>query len=105
MAAPVVEIGNMPVPAGHLMVRMRLADGREVLASPGHRTADGRPLGTLAQRLVVFGRVPFFFYLLHLPLIGLCAGEVAQRSFDDQHGEAMDGRPGEILRAVSSFRR
>jgi hypothetical protein len=48
VAAPVVEIGNMPVPAGHLMVRMRLADGREVLASPGHRTADGRPLGTLA---------------------------------------------------------
>jgi hypothetical protein len=30
------------------MVHLRLADGRELLASPGHRTADGRPLGSLA---------------------------------------------------------
>ena len=48
VAAPVIEIGSTPVPAGHLMVRLRLADGRELLASPGHRTADGRPLGSLA---------------------------------------------------------
>jgi hypothetical protein len=46
--APVIEIGSTPVPAGHLMVSVRLADGRELLASPGHRTADGRPLGALA---------------------------------------------------------
>jgi hypothetical protein len=48
VAAPVVEIGSMAVPAGHLMVHVRLRDGRELLASPGHRTADGRPLGSLA---------------------------------------------------------
>jgi hypothetical protein len=48
MAVPVLEAGNTLVPAGHLMVRLKLADGRELLASPGHRTADGRPLGTLA---------------------------------------------------------
>lgn len=48
MASPVLEVGSTPVPAGHLMVRLVLADGREVLASPGHRTADGRPLGALA---------------------------------------------------------
>jgi len=48
LAARVVEIGSMEVPAGHLMVHLRLADGRELLASPGHRTADGRPLGSLA---------------------------------------------------------
>jgi hypothetical protein len=29
------------------MVHLRLADGRELLASPGHRAADGRPLGSL----------------------------------------------------------
>ena len=47
-AAPILEIGSTPVPAGHLMVHLRLADGRELWASPGHRTADGRPLGALA---------------------------------------------------------
>jgi len=30
------------------MVSLRLADGRALLASPGHRTADGRQLGDLA---------------------------------------------------------
>jgi hypothetical protein len=49
VAAGVVEIGSMEVPSGHLMVHLRLADGRELLASPGHRTADGRPLGSLAM--------------------------------------------------------
>jgi hypothetical protein len=48
VAAPVLEVGSTPVPAGHLMVHMKLADGRELLASPGHRTADGRPVGALA---------------------------------------------------------
>jgi hypothetical protein len=31
-----------------MMVHLVLADGRELLASPGHRTADGRPVGALA---------------------------------------------------------
>jgi hypothetical protein len=48
IAMPVLEVGSMPVPAGHLMVHLVLADGRELLASPGHRTSDGRPLGSLA---------------------------------------------------------
>jgi len=48
VAAAVIEIGSMEVPSGHLMVHVRLADGRELLASPGHRTSDGRPLGSLA---------------------------------------------------------
>ena len=48
VAVPVIDVGNTPVPAGHLKVQLRLADGRELLASPGHRTADGRPLGSLA---------------------------------------------------------
>jgi hypothetical protein len=56
----------MPVPAGHLMVRLALADGRVLLASPGHRSADGRPLGTLApgdrldgSRIVAWELVPY----------------------------------------------
>ncbi len=48
VAAPVVEVGSMAVPSGHLMVHLRLADGRELFASPGHRTSDSRPLGSLA---------------------------------------------------------
>jgi hypothetical protein len=48
VAAPVREVGSTPVPAGHVMVHLVLADGRELLASPGHRTADGRQLGSLA---------------------------------------------------------
>ena len=47
VAAPVVEIGSMQAPAGHEMVHLVLADGREVLVSPGHRTADGRAIGAL----------------------------------------------------------
>ncbi len=46
-AARVVEVGSTPVPAGHMMVHLVLADGRHVLVSPGHKTADGRMVGTL----------------------------------------------------------
>jgi len=45
----VVEVGSMQAPAGHRMVHLVLADGRELLVSPGHKTADGRPAGTLRQ--------------------------------------------------------
>lgn len=48
IAAPVVEVGSMEAPAGHRMVHLVLADGRELLVSPGHRTADGRQAGDLA---------------------------------------------------------
>jgi hypothetical protein len=49
IAAPVLEVGSIQVPAGHLMVHLVLADGRELLASPGHRTGDGRQLGLLTR--------------------------------------------------------
>lgn len=49
IAVPVLEVGSIAVPAGHLMVHLVLADGRELLASPGHRTADGRQLGLVAR--------------------------------------------------------
>jgi hypothetical protein len=47
VAAPVVQIGSMEAPIGHRMVHLTLADGRELLVSPGHRTADGRQAGDL----------------------------------------------------------
>ena len=47
VAAPVLEVGSMEAPAGHMVVHLVLADGREVLVSPGHRTADGRAVGSL----------------------------------------------------------
>ena len=38
--------------------------------------AFDRPLGAWAHPLIVFGRVPLFFYVLHLPLIVGCAFNV-----------------------------
>jgi len=42
--AVIVTTGKTPVPAFE-MVKLTLADGRSVTASPGHPAADGRPLG------------------------------------------------------------
>jgi hypothetical protein len=47
VAAPVIEVGSAQVPTGHLMVHLTLADGRDLLVSPGHRMGDGRQAGTL----------------------------------------------------------
>lgn len=55
VAAPVVEVGSMEAPAGHRMVHLVLADGRELLVSPGHRTADGRQAGDLKAGDVLDG--------------------------------------------------
>lgn len=66
VAVPIVAIGSTEVPAGHLMVHLRLADGRELWASPGHPTADGAPLARLAvgspldgSTLTVWELVPY----------------------------------------------
>jgi hypothetical protein len=55
VAASVIEVGSTPVPSSHLMVHLTLADGRQLWASPGHRTADGRPLGSVRVGDVVDG--------------------------------------------------
>lgn len=54
-AAPVVKVGSTAVPPEHMMVHLVLADGRELLASPGHMTADGRQLGSLRRGDLVDG--------------------------------------------------
>ena len=48
LAAPLIAVGSMPVPATHEVVRLALDDGRVVLVSPGHPTADGARVGDLA---------------------------------------------------------
>ncbi len=47
-AEPLVRVGHVPAPPGHQFVQLVLADGRRLLASPGHPTAGGRPVGALA---------------------------------------------------------
>ena len=47
VAAPLTVVGNTPVPVTHEVVRVALDDGRVVLVSPGHPTADGRRIGDL----------------------------------------------------------
>ena len=55
IAARVVAVGSTPVPPWHEVVRLALADGRVVVASPGHPTADGRTLGALGVGNVLDG--------------------------------------------------
>jgi hypothetical protein len=47
VAAVVDEIGSTAVAEGHEVVHLVLADGRAVLASPGHPLVDGRPVALL----------------------------------------------------------
>jgi hypothetical protein len=42
VATPILNIISMPVPADHMMIQLRLSDGRELSVSPGHPTADTR---------------------------------------------------------------
>ena len=48
VATTILETSVVPVPAGHLLIHVILQDGRELWASPGHPTADGRKMGDLA---------------------------------------------------------
>lgn len=47
VAAPLIATGSTPVPATHEVVHLVLSDGRSVLVSPGHPTADGQRVGDL----------------------------------------------------------
>lgn len=46
-AASILKTARIAVGADQQMVQLKLEDGRELLASPGHPTADGRLLGSL----------------------------------------------------------
>ncbi len=43
----ILKVGNVRVPSTHQVIHVLLKDGRELWASPGHPTADGRSLGNL----------------------------------------------------------
>jgi len=45
--AIILKTTKTEVPPTHLMVRIMLNDGRELSASPGHPTSDGRTFGNL----------------------------------------------------------
>ena len=47
VATPIAIVRHTPAPFGHRVIRVVLADGRAVVASPGHPTGDGRRLGEL----------------------------------------------------------
>jgi hypothetical protein len=47
VAAPISVVSHIPAPFGHRVIRVVLADGRAVVASPGHPTGDGRRIGEL----------------------------------------------------------
>jgi hypothetical protein len=64
--AIVLKNVSVPVPPGYRIVHIVLDDGRELFASPGHPTADGRKLGTLSSgdtldgaKIVIAERVPY----------------------------------------------
>jgi Hint domain len=47
VAGSVIALGSTDAPPGHVVVRLVLADGRAITASPGHPLADGRLIGGL----------------------------------------------------------
>src|SRR5438105_4452280 len=49
VSASVLLVSHRTAPLDHKVLRLTLADGRTVEASPGHPTADGRLLGDLRQ--------------------------------------------------------
>jgi hypothetical protein len=57
VAGAVIAVGSTEVPHGHVVVRLDLADGRSLVASPGHPLADGRTVGALQPGDVVAGSV------------------------------------------------
>ena len=65
-AAPVIKLARVPVSAGHILLHVVLADGRQLWASPGHPTASGSPLALLqpgdlldGARIVTIEQFPY----------------------------------------------
>ena len=66
VSATILKTSRVPVPANHQIVHVILSDGRELWASPGHPTADGRALDDLkvnhlldGARVILIERLPY----------------------------------------------
>jgi len=55
VTAQVARTARTPVPKDHEVVHVRLSDGRELYASPGHPSGSGSPLGLLVAGDVLDG--------------------------------------------------
>jgi hypothetical protein len=47
VSGSILRTSRVPVPASHQVIHVTLSDGRELWASPGHPTANGKMLGDL----------------------------------------------------------
>jgi len=65
LPARVERTTRTPVPLGHAVVHLRLQDGRELYASPGHPSGSGTPLGTLVVGDPLDGSVVTLAELVH----------------------------------------
>jgi hypothetical protein len=66
VAGEIDRLGSVRVPSRHQIIHIALSDGRELWASPGHPTADGRRLDDLrlhdaldGARIVLVERLPY----------------------------------------------
>ncbi len=66
VAAPVLATTRVPAPASHVMIHLVLDNGRELWASPGHPTTDGRTMNDLqpddlldGARVILSERIPY----------------------------------------------
>jgi hypothetical protein len=57
IAMPIIETAAVPVPPLHRMIHLALKDGRQLWASPGHPTSDGRTVSQLNKDAIYDGGV------------------------------------------------
>jgi hypothetical protein len=55
VAAPISAVSHRPTPIGFHVLRLTLADGRVVVASAGHPTVGGQPVGELGPGDIIDG--------------------------------------------------
>jgi hypothetical protein len=55
IAVPILRTSAVPVSAGHHMIHLVLRDGRQIWASPGHPTSDGRTVSRLKKNTTYDG--------------------------------------------------